>query len=199
MEEDLVLYGYDNIKVDDTLENEVKIEYSYPEINENINLDIELDSCGFNCYHLGTNVKQVKWNKKIIDDIIENLKDKKIYTYEFYIEKTVYLSRENYVKLIDNNEKYDYYETKKELKTFNKTYNVINVEESNTYGYLYLTLKDLEQEEVETVRVLKSVAGNVIEGQNYEFTFEYSGEDLDTRDIDEIFDECKLKKVIHKE
>ena len=76
---------------------------------------------------------------------------------------------------------------------------MINVEESNTYGYLYLTLKDLEQEEVETVRVLKSVAGNVIEGQNYEFTFEYSDEDLDTRDIDEIFDECKLKKVIHKE
>jgi len=195
MQEDLVIQGYDNIKIDNSLGNTIKIVYSYPDL-ENIDLNIELGYCGYNCHNLKTNFKQVKWNKALLEDIIKNLKAKKIYSYEFYIEKTIYLSSENYAKLIENNDKYDYYEDKEELKIFTRTYNVISVEESNTYEYLYLTVKQFQFEEIETIRVLRSIAKNVIEGKNYEFTFEYSGEDyINENDIEEIFDECKIQEI----
>ena len=49
--------------------------------------------------------------------------------------------------------------------------------------------------EIETVRILKTKAKNINIGNNYDFTFEYTGNDLDLEDIEEIFDECILVDI----
>lgn len=58
--------------------------------------------------------------------------------------------------------------------TFIKTYNILNVTESNDENYLYLTIKQFQEEEVETVKVEKRLANIVEKGNNYEFTFKYT-------------------------
>ncbi len=78
-------------------------------------------------------------------------------------------------------------------KTFTKTYNVLNISESNDEEYLYLTIRQFQVEEIETVKVLRSLASDILEGHNYEFTFEYTenkGEDLKS-----IFNNYKLVSI----
>ena len=68
-------------------------------------------------------------------------------------------------------------ETKNEdvnKKEFAKTYTILNIAESNDEKYLYLTIRQFQFDEVETVKVLKSLADTVEINKNYEFTFESS-------------------------
>lgn len=78
-------------------------------------------------------------------------------------------------------------------KTFTRTYNVLNVADSDNEAYLYLTIRQFQIEEIETVKVSRNLAPNIEEGHNYEFTFEYienKGEDLKS-----IFNNYKLISI----
>ncbi len=100
--EDLALYGNYNIIIDNTLTDTIKIEYTYPDIN-NVEVDIDL-SYYDNGYYLDYNISNLSWNKNFFDEFIENLKDKKIYINPFEIEKNVYMSLNTQELLFKNKE-----------------------------------------------------------------------------------------------
>lgn len=70
--------------------------------------------------------------------------------------------------------------------TFTKTYNVLNVADSNDENYLYLTIKQFQEEEVKTVKVQRSLANTVEKENNYEFTFRYTNNIVEDN-IESIF------------
>lgn len=191
--ENLALYGDYDIIIDNTLENKIIIEYIYPDIN-NIEVSISLNYYD-NGYYLDERVNNLSWNKEMLNQLIEDLKDKKIYVNNFDIKKNVYMSKETKELLfknkeINNNDNDTIYE-------FTQTYNVRNIEESNNDAYLYLTLKQFEAEEVTSVRVSRSLAKNIEIGNNYEFTFRYnySNTNLKEGSIAEIFEKCNLVSI----
>lgn len=186
MTENLVLYNYDKIVIDNTLQDKVKIEYIYPDFNNNMQVSINLDTCNTG-YCLHTNISHMNWNKEILDDIINNLKAKKIYTYDFYVEKIIYTSQENANLLQRNIQSNSNY-------TFTKTYNVLDVQNLNDF-YLYLTLNQSSNPEIETVKVLENRASFIESGNTYNFTFTCPNIDILDEDIEEIFEECTLIEI----
>jgi len=87
-------------------------------------------------------------------------------------------------------EKYEQNNMKNEInndkRAFTKTYNVLNVADSNDENYLYITIRQFQAEEVETVKVQKSLANIVERGNSYEFTFQYTNNNVDDN-IESIF------------
>ena len=87
-------------------------------------------------------------------------------------------------------EKYEQNNMKNEInndkRSFTKTYNVLNVADSNDENYLYITIRQFQAEEVETVKVQKSLANIVERGNSYEFTFQYTNNNVDDN-IESIF------------
>lgn len=73
-----------------------------------------------------------------------------------------------------------------ESYTFTKTYNVVNVADSNDENYLYLTIRKFQDEEVKTVKVQRSLANTVKKENNYEFTFQYTN-NIAEDNIESIF------------
>lgn len=55
-------------------------------------------------------------------------------------------------------------------KTFIRTYNILNIAESNEDSYIYLTIRQFQEEEVQTVKVEKRLCPNIEVRKNYEFT-----------------------------
>lgn len=70
--------------------------------------------------------------------------------------------------------------------TFTKTYNVVNVADSNDENYLYLTIRQFQDEEIKTVKVQRSLANTVEKENNYEFTFQYTN-NIAEDNIESIF------------
>jgi len=187
------IYNYDNLIIDNNIKDKVRIEYEYPNIND-LNIEIDLENCGSG-YCLHSDLNYFKWNKKVLDYLVEHLKDKKIYTYDFRITKNIYVNKEDINKIKGN--KYYYnndYEDKNKTYTFTKNFEVLNIAPSHTEEYLYLTLRDPQGKEVETVKVLRNLASNVEINKNYEFTFNSNDIELDD-DIDDIFEKSNLINI----
>lgn len=55
-------------------------------------------------------------------------------------------------------------------KAFIRTYNILNIAESNEDSYIYLTIRQFQEEEVQTVKVEKRLCPNIEVRKNYEFT-----------------------------
>ena len=81
------------------------------------------------------------------------------------------------------------------VKTFTKTYEVLNVALSNSDEFIYLTLRQFQFEEVETVKVAKSLNYDITAGKNYEFTFEYTTEHIEDN-IKSIFNNATLTSIV---
>lgn len=77
---------------------------------------------------------------------------------------------------------------------FTRTYRILNVAESNDYKYLYVTIRQFQAEEVETVKVLRKDFEGVEVGNNYEVTFRNKGIERDT--IEEIFNNSEVISVV---
>ena len=92
--------------------------------------------------------------------------------------------QESFCKNIDNS-----------LKTFTKTYEVLNVALSNSDEFIYLTLRQFQFEEIETIKVKKSLNYDITVGKNYEFTFEYTTEDIEDN-IKSIFNNATLTSIV---
>lgn len=192
MSDDLVLYGNYNFIIDDTLTDTIKIEYIYPDIKD-VKVNIELEGYR-NGYYLNFNVSDFVWNKDTLNEFIEQLKEKKIYIDHFEIEKNVYISSKN--KEIMEQNKLEINKSNV-LYEFMQTYNVVNIEESNDYNYLYLTIRQFQDEEIATVRVPRNLANEVKENNNYEFTFQYEYPKVELKNgtINEIFEKCNLISI----
>ena len=81
------------------------------------------------------------------------------------------------------------------VKTFTKTYEVLNVALSNSDEFIYLTLRQFQYEEVETVKVAKSLNYDITAGKNYEFTFEYTNQNIEDN-IKSIFTNATLTGIV---
>ncbi len=198
-QDNLKIYGYDEIKIDDTLDNNLRIEYTYPDILSNALIEIELDNCGYNNLCLETDLQAFSLNKNFFNTFITNLKANKIIIYNKYsITKTVYASLDNYNKLINTtpnipNEDIPNYTPQTENLTY--IYKIINITTKNNYQYL--TLKTIYNNEIETIRLTKTYP-NLEIGKEYKFTFSnpYHIYDIpDTDDIDDIFEEFNLISI----
>lgn len=191
--EDLALYGNYNIIIDNTLTDTIKIEYTYPDIN-NVEVDIDL-SYYDNGYYLDYNIRNLSWNKNFFDEFIENLKDKKIYINPFEIEKNVYMSLNTQELLFKNKEINS--NDNDIIYEFTRTYNILKVEESNDYAYLYLVVRQYQFEEIATVKILRNMADIIEEGKNYEFTFRYNypSTQIENDTIEELFLKCQLVSI----
>ena len=192
VDDNLVLYGKYNIIIDESLTDTIRVEYVYPDIND-IEVEINLEHYN-NGYYLDYTVSNLNWNKEIWNKVIDNLKDKKIYVDNFEIEKNVYMSTLTKEKLESNKSSQN---NPSVLYEFTQTYHVANIEESNDYNYLYLTVRQFQFEEIATVKVLRSLASEVKEDENYEFTFqyEYPKVELTEGTIEEIFEKCHLISI----
>ncbi len=186
MQSDLEIYGYDSIEIDNTL-NDIKIEYSYPEYLNDINIEI-VNTCHDNYICLGTNITDFNWSRKYLDTFIENLKAKKIYVNDYVITKKIYLNSDNYNILMNNNES-ELEDITKDIRTFTRTFNVLDVNDSNDGYYIYLTLRAFQDEEIATVKVLKDLA-DIEPKNNYEFTFR-----VDTQELKPDFNEDKINDL----
>lgn len=192
MTKNLSLYNYNKVIIDNNLKDKIVVEYIYPNFNNDTEIDIVLNKCGEG-YCLDTNVIHASWNKKYIKKLIENLKDKKIYANDFYLEKVIHISEENYKTIEDNSNKNYYNDYTDTIETFTKTYNILNITESNDLNYMYLTLREFQDEDVKTVKVPKSISKSISENGLYEFTFEYTN--LFKDDIEYIFKKCKIINI----
>lgn len=59
--------------------------------------------------------------------------------------------------------------------TFVRTYEVLNVVESEDNNYLFVTLKQYQVDDVETIKLSKALYDSYIVGDNYEFSFQITG------------------------
>ncbi len=191
MRKDFTFYNYSSIETDNSLGDRIIIEYVYPDLDNSVNLNIDLADCGKG-YCLYADFNHAAWNTKALNTIIDNLKNKKIYVYDFSIKKIIHASEENAL-LIASNHHHNYYDDYETI-TFTKEYHIKNITDNNDSLYLYLTLETLGFEENYTVRIPRYLGKNLIPNSNYEFTF--SGEnDLNDENIEEIFDECKIINI----
>ncbi len=81
-----------------------------------------------------------------------------------------------------------------ENSTFTKTYNVLNVAGSNDENYIYLTIRQFQEEEVKTVKVQKSLVNNIEIRKDYEFTFKYTDKKAQ-ENIESIFANATLISI----
>lgn len=82
----------------------------------------------------------------------------------------------------------------KEGKTFVRTYDVLNIADSNEEEYVYITLHAFQDEEVVTVKILRDLCTDIKAGSAYEFTFVYTN--LIVKDnISSIFGGAILVKI----
>lgn len=77
---------------------------------------------------------------------------------------------------------------------FIKTYNVLNIAESNDERYLYLTIRQFQCEEVETIKVQRTLAQTVKANNDYEFEFEYTNKKIEDN-IKSIFENATLISI----
>ena len=98
------------------------------------------------------------------------------------------------VETVVENEETIFNNTQENKDNFTKTYNVLNIAESDDDNYLYLTIKQFQNDEVETVKVLKSLANGVEANKNYEFTFQYGNENIEDN-IKSIFENATLVQI----
>lgn len=98
------------------------------------------------------------------------------------------------VETVVENEETIFNNTQENKDTFTKTYNVLNIADSDDENYLYLTIKQFQNDEVETVKVLKSLANGVEANKNYEFTFQYGNKNIEDN-IKSIFENATLVQI----
>lgn len=97
-------------------------------------------------------------------------------------------------KYVNKNNTSEEEKTKNEdLPSFIRTYNILNVADSNDENFLYLTIRAFNCEEVQTIIVKRKLCPNISEGKNYEFTIKpnFSMED----DILSIFNNSDILTI----
>lgn len=177
--DNLKIYNYDRYVIDNTLTDSVKIEYIYPDFGNDINIDIDIRKYNSH-YYLRSSLKNFKI-KDLLSFIIENLKDKKIYVNDFMVEKVIYISENNYQKLINKSASVEY---------ISKKYKVINFAKDN--HKVSLTLQD-DKKETETVQITKYLDYNYKVNKSYQFNFKCLNHS--SSNLSHLFNNCELESI----
>lgn len=94
------------------------------------------------------------------------------------------------------NKKEEKNKNKKDLigKSFIRTYNINHIAPSNDFDYLYITIRMFQDEEIETVKVKRSLFENAKAGDNYEIEFVVTNNDI-KENIKSIFENSEIISV----
>lgn len=79
-----------------------------------------------------------------------------------------------------------------------KTYNIVNIGDSNDENYSYVTLSEYQSEGVYSVKLPKTISKDLIEENNYEFTFNINKENVYSTP-NEIFEKAELININHSD
>lgn len=141
------------------------------------------------------NENQVTVDAKDIDVTFQNPDDiiKGINASSFYNVNVRYANN-GFVNAIIITNIVDEINSNTENSTFTKTYNVLNVADSNDENYIYLTIRQFQEEEVKTVKVQRSLANGIEITKDYEFTFKYTDKKVE-ENIESIFTNTKLISI----
>lgn len=127
-------------------------------------------------------------NKVVVVGLLDNSeKEQEKFKKNIVDSKLIkFVKGERLVDEVDNKNTID-------LKSFIRTYNILKVTESNDANYIYLTIRQFQEEEVQTVKIEKKLCPNIVEGKNYEFTIKpnYRMED----DILSIFNNSQILEI----
>ena len=190
MTDDILIYNYDQVIIDNNLNDKIKIVYKYPDYYNNLDLSIELFHYN-KAYYLGTNIHYFRWNKKILNNFINNLKDKKIYANDYHVEKIIYVSEKNYEQIEKNhNKEYDHYID----STFTRTYTITSIVPSKDDETKYITIYPYNREDlITTVKIKHKDAEHFTLG-TYEFTFKHNGPIFEDTP-ENIFENCHIESI----
>ena len=79
---------------------------------------------------------------------------------------------------------------------FVKTYTVLYKLESNDQQFVYLTLQQFQNDNLDTVKVPKERAKGIKAGNNYEFTFQYKDKYIDDNNIKSVFTNANVVSAV---
>src|SRR5574344_576015 len=77
--------------------------------------------------------------------------------------------------------------------TFTRNYQLLNATESDDSNYIFVTVKQNNIDDIETVKLSKQLYSSYIEDNYYEFTFELNGSSKDN--IESIFSNSKVLTI----
>ena len=107
MHDNLVLRHKENIKIDNSLNNQIKAEYrynnAYYEINPKTYIYQEKE---YDVLYFSYEIKNFIYNKNHLDHFLNNLKHKKIYLFRENVTTTLFMSQKTYDKLMENEKKF---------------------------------------------------------------------------------------------
>ena len=104
-----------------------------------------------------------KQNQVVVVGLLDNSKEEQEKFKEIVVNSNlIKFVKSEKLTLEDNNQSVQEF-------TFIRTYNILNIANSNDKKYLYLTIRQFQDEEVQTVKVEKSLCPSIEVGKNYEF------------------------------
>lgn len=78
---------------------------------------------------------------------------------------------------------------------FTRTYNINHIADSHDYDYIYITIREFQGEEIETVRVERSTFENIKVGDNWEITFKITSNEIEDN-MKSIFKNSVIEKAV---
>lgn len=127
-------------------------------------------------------------NKVVVVGLLDNSKEEQERFKKIIVDS-------NLIKFVKGEKLIDEDQNKNtiDLKSFIRTYNVLHVEDSNDSNYIYLTIRQFQEEEVQTVKVERRLCPDIVEGKNYEFTIKPNNKLEDN--ILSIFNNSKILSI----
>ena len=192
MTKDTVFIGnVSHYNIDNSL-NTVVVEYMYYPLGTTMSTDVRKEG---NFVYLRWNMRKINISMDLLNHMINDLKEKKVYNY--YIEPTIMITsnEENIARIRKNRAKY--YENEKNYNPCNfvRTYTVEMVRESQEKPDEYIVvLSEYLEDDLETIHLKKELASSLEVGSAYEFTFQTYEQYIDT-DIEDIFTENEIVGV----
>ncbi len=187
----LILVGNISDYVVDNNLNNIVVLYNYYPIGTKLSTRITKNK---NEVYLNYKYDEIKISKELIKQMLNDLKDKKIYNY--YLEPQIVIkANENTINLIKKNRQNYYHNIKEYLSCeFVRTYKILDIINSSKEDYSYVTVVGLTDDDVYTVKLKNSLLNNVLIDNYYEFTFQTYQSYIDT-DIEEVFRDAKVIKI----
>ena len=169
----------------------VKVEYQYYPLGTTMSTDVKKDG---NFVYLRWNLQKIHVSMDLLNHIVHDLKEKKVYNY--YIEPTIFITanEENIEKIRNNRQKY--YENEKNYTSCNfvRTYTVEMIKEIAGEKEYVVVLSEYLEDDLVSVHLKKEWASNLEVGSAYEFTFQTFQQYIDT-DIEDVFRENEVVGV----
>lgn len=187
----IILVGNISDYVIDNNINNIVVMYNYYPIGTKMSTKITKEE---NEVYLNYKYDEIKISKELINQMLLDLKEKKIYNYYLEPQIIVKSNEENINNIKKNRQKY--YHNNKEYLTceFVRTYKVLDIIKGSKEDYSYITLSSFLDDDIYTAKIKNNLINNLLVDNYYEFTFQTYQSYIDT-DIDDVFKDSNVIKI----